>query len=1093
MTHIETLILKVISESNGVKSSEIAEIIGEEKKTVNSILYGSDTLKPLIRMDASTYKWYSTEKKSQESDQSLPLPDSLLHNLCSYYLTCLSLEAGNSVSQLLKDKYENRYVVLSSLSIFLKNDASVVNSLIRIQKDNNIKAFLGYPVRIYDVYGRDGSSYKKIAPVFLFPVEYSDGIINVGKVPSVNMEIIKGYAGHGADDPVMSLIKLETELGMNSPDFSAEPEELVLRLKSIRTWDWAEEIDPYNIPIASDLSLFENGIYNRPIIIETEKEKYTHGLESELIALSNMPEEQYRGTALYSWLRGGTVSVTRSDELKPVLEVLPLNTEQSQAVETALQSDLTVITGPPGTGKSQVVTDLLVNIAWNGKSAIFSSKNNKAVDIVDLRVNGLSKRPVLLRLGSNQVATRLAEIIEGLLTSGSTSEGRAEVSLLMQEYQKTVSLYSELKKKKEKIIDARNRLDAIDKKYSLIRNCSVGRFDNPDESDIGKIKMCADTMKKAYYRSIKKNNGFFARLFWWNIKEKRILELCKAADGYRQFAIKYKLPLPVDEYTEDQINLLCSQAEAADTVLSLTVEYKRALSVLDNLEQLEDIDKALMQNKSSAANISFRLWDKWLSSQTVAFDSYKKRKLLDFVAAVKLTKGIDPQNNPELSRSMYDVSKQLTHYLQCWAVTSLSVKGKVPFQAGLFDYVIIDEASQCDIASIVPLLYRAKRAIVIGDPKQLKHISQISRGQDLSLIKRNSVPLGWSYSVNSLYDLAAALTDPQNIIQLKDHFRSCSEIIEFSNNVFYGGSLRTATDYSRLKIPSGEKPGIRWINTLGKTIRPKTGSAYNMEEAYSVYVELKRLVDSGYKGSIGVTTPFRLQAEKISDLLQRNDPKLLTVLVSDHDFIADTVHKFQGDERDLMIFSAVVSDGAPQSTLGFLSSTGNLFNVAITRARAVLTVVGNLRYCFDCPVDYLREFAHYYERLSRGTLPIPDSHYERAGRDYPQVDNPEQVSDWEKYFYSVLYDEGIHTVPQFRADKYRLDLALILKDGRKLDIEIDGEMYHREWNGELCYRDQLRNQRLFELGWDVKRFWVYQIRDETSECVRKIKEYVGGV
>lgn len=59
-----------------------------------------------------------------------------------------------------------------------------------------------------------------------------------------------------------------------------------------------------------------------------------------------------------------------------------------------------------------------------------------------------------------------------------------------------------------------------------------------------------------------------------------------------------------------------------------------------------------------------------------------------------------------------------------------------------------------------------------------------------------------------------------------------------------------------------------------------------------------------------------------------------------------------------------------------------------------------------------------------------------------------------------------------------------------LDIEIDGERYHRNWTGELCRRDQIRNQRLFELGWDVKRFWVYEVRDDIDSCVKKIKEWI---
>ena len=57
------------------------------------------------------------------------------------------------------------------------------------------------------------------------------------------------------------------------------------------------------------------------------------------------------------------------------------------------------------------------------------------------------------------------------------------------------------------------------------------------------------------------------------------------------------------------------------------------------------------------------------------------------------------------------------------------------------------------------------------------------------------------------------------------------------------------------------------------------------------------------------------------------------------------------------------------------------------------------------------------------------------------------------------------------------------------DIEIDGERYHKNWDGELCLRDQVRNLRLFELGWDVKRFWVYEIRDNLKECVKKIQDW----
>jgi very-short-patch-repair endonuclease len=65
-----------------------------------------------------------------------------------------------------------------------------------------------------------------------------------------------------------------------------------------------------------------------------------------------------------------------------------------------------------------------------------------------------------------------------------------------------------------------------------------------------------------------------------------------------------------------------------------------------------------------------------------------------------------------------------------------------------------------------------------------------------------------------------------------------------------------------------------------------------------------------------------------------------------------------------------------------------------------------------------------------------------------------------------------------------------VEDGRRLAIEVDGERYHRNWTGELCRRDQIRNQRLLELGYDVRRFWVYEIRDDLERCVRVVEEWL---
>src|SRR5690606_14640386 len=89
---------------------------------------------------------------------------------------------------------------------------------------------------------------------------------------------------------------------------------------------------------------------------------------------------------------------------------------------------------------------------------------------------------------------------------------------------------------------------------------------------------------------------------------------------------------------------------------------------------------------------------------------------------------------------------------------------------------------------------------------------------------------------------------------------------------------------------------------------------------------------------------------------------------------------------------------------------------------------------------------------------------------------------------SGLIRRSLTPIPQFSVEQYDLDFALFVGE-RRLNIEVDGEKYHRSWTGELCHRDQLRNQRLIELGWEVKRFWVPEIRDRIEECVSSIKNW----
>ncbi len=1088
MSEFEKAILKIIANHPGIKAKEIAQVIGCDRKDVNSALYSS--LKSRCYQDSS-YRWFlNAQRNSPESVDPVAPPDRKLESLCKYYLNCISLEESNGISAFLNSNFSLDYAEIPSLSVN-SEDNNIARLIRKVSSERNLTAYVGYPVMIEKIFSsKTNQSYLKVAPVFLFATEISAGAVSVASIPHINMEVIKQYSSRDINAQVYDLVDLENELGLNNPDADIDVDEMVARLQSIRDWQWRDNLDPSNINVEPQIgTIVDEGIYNKAIFIVAERSPYTIGLESELSMLAKLDEGSYRGTALYDWIHTNVASLEQTDSNDdPLLEVLPMNSEQEQAVRKAASNKLTIVTGPPGTGKSQVVTNILVNAAWAGKSVLFTSKNNKAVDVVEARVNSLGRRPIMLRIGGNQYAYHLAELISQLLSYTADQNDRQEYIRYLTLYNDKLEAYRGLKIKTEKSIALRNHADHMEQKVCELRDKWGKWFGTISGSDIEACEASFKQYNAAYESWRRAKTSFWGRLFWFAIGKKKVIELDAKLAEFNKWFCKYELPVEAQnsELLNDRTHKrICESGQALLYSLRTINEYWEALDDLLKAPKFETIDRDIVNLKSDLADIAEKLWNKWLVTRPLQIDAACRSEMNEYISAMRLVGDVDLSDYPDIRKKFNHLQEKMTAFLPCWAVTSLSAKGRVPFQPGMFDLVVIDEASQCDIASVLPMLYRAKRAVIIGDPKQLSHISTISKAQDLSLLQKYSVNMGWSYSANSLYAIASSISEPSQIIQLRDHHRSYGDIIEFSNAEFYDGKLRVATNYDKLKRPQNVELGIRWVNIAGRTVRPASGGAYNESEVSVIVEEIKHLVlDNGYIGSIGVVTPFRAQAEKIRKAVDA-EPELKNALVK-NDFLVDTVHKFQGDERDLILFSPVISHGTSQGALSFLKNTGNLFNVAITRARAVLVVVGDSSYCSKCGVPYMEHFVDHVNRIKSQ----PQSRVTEYPKDrlYPKVANPEQVSDWERLFYTALYDQGVRTIPQYPVDKYKLDLAIV--DGtRMLDIEIDGELYHKDWNGELSYRDQLRNQRLFELGWDVKRFWVYQIRDDLQNCVDQIKNW----
>jgi very-short-patch-repair endonuclease len=747
-----------------------------------------------------------------------------------------------------------------------------------------------------------------------------------------------------------------------------------------------------------------------------------------------------------------------------------------------------VITGPPGTGKSQVVTAILVNAAWRGLRVLFASKNNKAVDVVMERVNGLSPRPIMLRLGTRALQEQLARHITAILSARPTDDDRRAYDLMLAKLRSEGEALHQLALQTKRSIELRNRVDELERAAEGAREVlPPARFEDADKLSIADADARIADLREALRRSNRAVAPFFERLLWAFLKEPRHRQLLDSVDKLDTALARLGLERNENRSPTRSLDEGLEFLEA----LKAASAYKAALKVLSNTPDPGALAAKVANQTRTLAEISGEAWSSWTALLPDRLNDQDRAALGDYAAILRTISRADEEGSTianQVWRRYYQLAAKTTKALPCWAVTSLSARGRVPFTAREFDLVVIDEASQCDIASALPLLFRAKHAVVIGDPQQLRHISRLSEQRDQALMVKHNLldnpgPT-WGYRANSLYDLAAAKASSTSIVVLRDHHRSHADIISFSNSFFYGGRLRVATDYRRLRRPEG--PAIRWLNVVGNAIRPSTGGAVNQTEAAAVVEELRRIaIAQRFSGEIGVVTPFRAQANLIEELAAQ-DHALAPVLAT-RNFICETAHKFQGDERDLIVFSPVVSRGIPVGATGFLKSQGNIFNVGITRARGALVVVGDAAACASSEVEYLSAFARYVADHGRpAPQPIAAPAHEGANRDYPVVAHPERVSDWEKVLYVALVDAGLHPIPQFDVDQYDLDLALIRPNGRRLDIEIDGERYHRDWDGELIRRDQLRNLRLIEMGWDVLRLWVYEVRDSLPACVARV-------
>jgi len=235
-----------------------------------------------------------------------------------------------------------------------------------------------------------------------------------------------------------------------------------------------------------------------------------------------------------------------------------------------------------------------------------------------------------------------------------------------------------------------------------------------------------------------------------------------------------------------------------------------------------------------------------------------------------------------------------------------------------FDIVIIDEASQCDTAvSLVPII-RGKQLMLVGDPQQLKPVILLDEKSNEALKKKYGVSDEYDYRNKSVYQTYLSADAVSDEVLLSYHYRCHPKIIGFNNKKYYNNKLNIKSD------DSNPTP-LEFVDCKCKDV---TGKNTSVTEAK----EIVHYIKTHPGKSIGVVTPFVNQKMLIQEMLNQNG-------IDNVD--CGTVHAFQGDEKQEILFSTAITKQTGEKTYNWLKNNKELINVATSRAQERLVIVGD--------------------------------------------------------------------------------------------------------------------------------------------------------
>lgn len=401
--------------------------------------------------------------------------------------------------------------------------------------------------------------------------------------------------------------------------------------------------------------------------------------------------------------------------------------------------------------------------------------------------------------------------------------------------------------------------------------------------------------------------------------------------------------------------------------------------------------------------------------------------------------------------------------MPAWVMPLHTVWSTIEAKPGLFDTIIIDEASQAGIEAVA-LMALGKRIIVVGDNMQN---SPEAVGVNRDDVKRLINDHLGDFAFKDLYQPDNSLFDHAirafgNMVSLREHFRCVPDIIRFSNDLCYSDA--PLVPLRQVRPDSIEPLHRRFVDT--GHCEGEADRIVNRPEAEALVASmLECLKDPAYSDkTFGVITlQGQAQAELIDEMLakaiepsERHERKIRCGVSA----------TFQGDQRDVMFLSMVMAPNRQAQSLTTLPWQRR-YNVAMSRARDQVWLFHSIATSDLGPQCLRRKLIGYFNSPNKE---LPDDLLELRDRlsrvvgNSPRAlgDQPEPFESWFEVDVALaLLNRNYRVRPQYRVASKRIDLVIEGSEAR-LAVECDGEFWH---GPEQHDDDVYRQSQLERAGW----------------------------